>query len=237
MDIIVVDDGSVPPVKIPPNLGKYRVILLRNSLNSGITKSLNLGLTYIIEHGYRFVARLDAGDIPVNGRFSKQMNFLSHNSSYGLVGSRVEYFGKDTIFLNDKPSVSLKRELHLRNNFSHPAVMFRVDAVKKAGFYNSLLNGCEDWDLWFRIAQHYEIKNLPEMLTYLDCSYDSLSREATFRKRIARRVKNLFLLVRYFRPGYWESYAGILYSLLVVLTNIILPPSLIIKRRHFRGFL
>jgi hypothetical protein len=110
--------------------------------------------------------------------------------------------------------------------------MFRSDVIKKVGFFSEFFNGCEDWEFWLRLSRYYEIKNLPEVLTFLNNDYGSLSRDVKFRKRFKRRVKKLILLVQYFKWYYWESYLGIMLNLFIIFINIILPPVFIINRRR-----
>ena len=89
-DWIVVDDGSQPPIEMDNEDLPFNVRIIPLERNQGITAALNAGLEYILESGYDFVARLDAGDVALPDRFAKQLNFLRMHAEYGAVGSWVE---------------------------------------------------------------------------------------------------------------------------------------------------
>ena len=78
-DILVVDDGSQPPVSCGEQYGIHRTTILRLSENQGIENALNAGLERILGWGTSYVARLDASDLPVPGRIGKQAHFLDHH--------------------------------------------------------------------------------------------------------------------------------------------------------------
>jgi len=50
---------------------------------------------------------------------------------------------------------------------AHPTVMFRSHVFQDIGVYDETIDYCEDYDLWFRIIEHYgewSIHNLPDIL-------------------------------------------------------------------------
>ena len=89
LDILIVDDGSTSPIYVPPIPSIFRVFLIRHSNNLGVEQALNTGLEWILERDYPYIARLDAGDIVLEGRFKKQVSFLDTHLDYGLVGGQV----------------------------------------------------------------------------------------------------------------------------------------------------
>src|SRR5271168_3896430 len=66
-DIIVVDDGSRAPVRdcIAP---QSNLIVLRSEKNQGPSKARNMGLDYIMQRPYEYVAIFDADDISASDR-------------------------------------------------------------------------------------------------------------------------------------------------------------------------
>ena len=59
----------------------------------------------------------------------------------------------------------LKNILVKRGNpFVHGSVMFRRECIDKVGGYRVEMDRAEDYDLWLRISEYYEIANLQEPL-------------------------------------------------------------------------
>ena len=46
---------------------------------------------------------------------------------------------------------------------SHPTVMVRREAILSIGGYRSALKHTEDFDLWLRMSEHFELANLPDV--------------------------------------------------------------------------
>ncbi|MCV5497818.1 glycosyltransferase, partial [Escherichia coli] len=56
--------------------------------NEGLAASLNK-LIFGACNGYDFIARMDADDIVINGRFKKQLEYLNKHSDVSLVGGQA----------------------------------------------------------------------------------------------------------------------------------------------------
>jgi len=231
LDIVVVDDGSRPPLQIPELIGSHRLILLRNRTNAGIERALNTGLRYILTQGYEFVARLDAGDICTPDRFAKQLHYMRQNPEVMLVGSYVEHIdtqGKPvfTQYVPLSPQ-DIRRQMHLNSSFVHPAVMIRCSAFRELGLYSYDYPAAEDYELFFRFVKRYPVGNLNEVLTFKEISPYSIS--LTKRKKQLR--SRLRIQLKYFDPALKESYIGVLKTLILYLT----PYNLILKLKQFLG--
>jgi glycosyltransferase involved in cell wall biosynthesis len=128
-EVMVVDDGSVPPISIPDTL-PYRVTLIRLADNRGISAALNAGLERIINEGFEYVGRLDAGDISLPGRFAAQIAFLDRNPEHAVVGTQAEVVDEEGrhlyMFRPPTDHEHLTRQLHYRNPMCHPSVMIRT---------------------------------------------------------------------------------------------------------------
>lgn len=229
MDVVVVD-STAPAITLDSSVCPHRVIMLWHPPIGGIAGALNAGLQYILANDYQYVARIDAGDFALPRRFERQVQFLDENPTYGLVGSLCSDLEGNSLGYQDIPSSRLKRKLHIKSCFAHPAVMLTTNAIRKTGFYNGAI---EDWDYWLRLSKHFESRNLPEVLTKLDTGLGSLCRDTVFSRRIIMRTKKLVLALRHFECRYWESYAGILLAFWVLLVNLVIPPSIIIHRKKF----
>ncbi|WP_026174896.1 glycosyltransferase [Thermus igniterrae] len=217
LDVVVVDDGSHPPLVLPPVGEPHRAFLLRLDTNQGITRALNHGLHWVLERGYPYVARLDAGDLALPGRFGRQLRFLEENLEYGLVGGQVRFVdleGRET-HRERFPTEDweIRRVMHARNVFMHPAVMMRTEALKKVGLYRETYPAAEDYDLFFRLMRHYKVANLPEEVLVCRINPGGIS----LRKRRQQLRTRLRILAENFEPGLKESWLGLAKNLALFL--------------------
>lgn len=237
LDVVVVDDGSEPPLAPPEPPPPHRLFLLRLERNRGITEALNHGLAWILERGYPYVARLDAGDRALPGRFLAQLRFLEENPEYALVGGQVRFVdtaGRET-HQESFPTEDreIRRTMHARNVFMHPAVMMRTQALREVGLYREAYPAAEDYDLFFRLMRRYKVANLPqEVLVYkINPKGISLKRR---RQQLFTRLK---VLLENFEPGLKESWLGLAKNLALLLSPT--PMVFWLKRRlrERRGWL
>lgn len=209
LDVVVVDDGSSPPLTLPEPPPPHRLILLRLERNVGITQALNHGLRYILEKGYSYVARLDAGDIALPGRFLKQVRFLEENPDYALVGGQVLFVdpsGRETHqeFFPTQDA-DIRRVLHARNPFIHPAVTIRTQALREVGLYSERYPAAEDYELFWRIAKRFKVANLGEKVTKVVVNPQGIS----IKKRRRQLLTRIKILLENFDPRLKESWLGL----------------------------
>jgi glycosyltransferase involved in cell wall biosynthesis len=162
-EFIIVDDGSTDDsLKIIQNYHDKRIHLIENKRNIGLTRSLNKAFK---QAGGEYLARQDADDISWPIRFAEQLEYLEQHREVALLGTsvyRIDEKGKilGQSIMPIKPGKSLFRE----NQFSHGSTMFRREVFDQLGGYNELLRYSQDYELWLRIAQCYEVRNLPQAL-------------------------------------------------------------------------
>lgn len=163
---LIINDGSTDKAEeILKGYNDPRIRIINNEKNIGLTKSLNKGLK-MAESEY--IARMDADDVSMPERLEKEVLFLGHNKNIALVGTyyyMINEKGKilDTIKPSTK-SEEIKCNLLNGNQFGHVSVMFRVECIKEVGYYREELGPVEDYDLWLRISDRYNIANIPEPL-------------------------------------------------------------------------
>lgn len=138
--VVIVDDGSTIALSaglISTGLKKaIPFVLLHNEKNEGITHTLNKGLDWIEENTKtKYIARLDCGDIVTADRFLKQVEFLDLHKEVVLLGSWCKFAEKKTgqgfLYKTACTHKAIVREMHFRNVFIHPAVMFRASVLEK----------------------------------------------------------------------------------------------------------
>ncbi len=165
-ELIVVNDGSIDQTaEILKSFKDKRLVVVENSTNIGIARSLNKGLE--IARG-EYIARCDADDINAPERFEKQVRFLEENKEHVLVGSNCILIDEETREIGTLKTPETDRQIRtmiiVRNPVIHSSVMYRARLVKKTKGYRSLFNGAEDYDLWFRLLRYGKFHSLQENL-------------------------------------------------------------------------
>ena len=187
-ELIIVDDGSndaSSEIIEAASRRDARIVALRQP-QSGIVAALERGRSHARAP---LIARLDADDLAYSERLARQVDAFSRNPDLALLGTAVDKIDEagrtiGRIAYPTSPS-ELKRELWLRNPFVHSAVMFRADRVKEVGGYRTFFEAAEDYDLWFRLSERWEIGNLAECLGALRIHDDTVTRRRTARQALS----------------------------------------------------
>ena len=159
--VVIVDDGSREPLTeamLEAAGLPSRFHLIRLPHNKGITEALNTGLRWIVENtNARYVARLDGGDTCHPERFLQQVAFLEAHPEVGLLGTWCTFQSEDGSYAYPyKTPVAheaIVKEMHLRNVFIHPTVMFRVALLQRVGVYPYAYPHAEDYALFWSMIQ------------------------------------------------------------------------------------
>jgi len=164
-EFIIINDGSKD--KSLGIIKKYakkdkRIILLNNSRNLGLQKTLNKGLE--VARG-KYVARMDADDISLPKRLEIQFNYMEDHLEIFLVGSSAIVIDGNGnrlgIFKKFNNSSRIKKKLRKVNCIVHPSVMFRNNQIA----YREKFKTSEDYDLYLRIiSSGKKITNLSDPL-------------------------------------------------------------------------
>ena len=214
--LVLVDDGSVPPLAVDVAPLDYPVVLLRMRKNGGIEAALNAGLEYIEQAGFELVARVDAGDRCAPTRLARQQAFLDAHPEVHLVGSNTEWRRDDgsVAFDVSLPTThdEIARALHHRPCLLHPTVMFRAALVREVGPYSYAYPAAEDYEFFWRIARRYRVANIPEMLHTQRFHAGSIS----VRNRRRQLRSKLRIQLKYFRPAEPFSFVGVAKTLVLM---------------------
>ncbi|SKC18435.1 glycosyltransferase [Dyadobacter psychrophilus] len=168
-EFIIVNDNpqSISNRKLLEDYQKrdLRILIIENSNNIGLTKSLNVGLS---KASGTYIARMDADDISLPHRFEKQVEFMNLNPNCVVCGTWMNYFNEsDLMELIREPieSDDIKRILLMRNCIAHPTVFIRrATLVLNSIRYNEQVRYCQDYDLFSRLAMYGTLANIPESL-------------------------------------------------------------------------
>lgn len=168
-ELVLVKDGYLTP-ELEKVIDKYtdklniRCINLKNNVGLGL--ALQKGILYCQND---IVARMDTDDICHPERFEKQLYFLKNNNEIDVVGSWISEFEENPNNVYAYRELPTKHKdlfnfAKKRNPLNHMTVMYRRQAVIKAGNYQPAI-GFEDYFLWIRmLLKNAKFANLPEYL-------------------------------------------------------------------------
>ena len=111
----------------------------------------------------KYIARMDADDIVLSGRFRAQLEFLEKSKDTVVVGTSMIYICKHGTAIGCQPYPSKVRQFPLKSlvpEVAHPTVMMRADVVRKLGGYSTNFPHVEDHDLWIRMQNVGVLRNL-----------------------------------------------------------------------------
>jgi len=150
---------------------------LVHQTNHKLVASLNKGLRLVTG---QYVARQDADDISLPSRFEKELAWLAGDKQRGVVGSYFTYIDTES----SKPSITLTfptkhidiaRMLYYTNPLAHGSVLMKKEAIIGAGGYKTTYPHNEDYDLWRRLRDHWQLGIIPEVLYLYRINQNSIS--------------------------------------------------------------
>lgn len=187
LEIIVVDDCS--DVNSSEGWAEEfgpKVRVIRHPERRGAPAARNTGL-YAARGA--FVAFLDDDDLWLSQKLALQMKvFKTGDPALALVfcGESLVKEGQTLQVLQakwDESSPSRMLELNIVGGTS--TAMIRRDYGLAIGGFDESLPSCQDWDLWLRIAQRYQVACVPEILVHRTIHGEQIS--SAIGKRIAGR--------------------------------------------------
>jgi glycosyltransferase involved in cell wall biosynthesis len=174
LEVIAVDDGSTdagPAIIERIRRADPRVIPESTPSSGGIARALNRGLS--VARG-SFIARMDADDISLPGRFERQVAALNKNPRLAVIGAQVEAFPESAVGEGMRRYIAWQnalltpedhaREIFVEAPLCHPSVMIRRAALDEVGGFREG-PWPEDYDLWLRLdARGHQFAKVPEIL-------------------------------------------------------------------------
>lgn len=164
------DDGTNRK-KIAEWISNNRVVFVDVDISKdGFAVALNLGVGFC--RG-KFIARCDDDDVSDLTRFEQQVQVFETNPAVVVVtgwATVVDGHGNLKSEIRQPLDITqLKRALCQANNFPHSATTFNREAFMRCGGYKFGLDGCEDYELWMRLALDGDLKSTgTHLITYLD---------------------------------------------------------------------
>lgn len=196
-ELIVVDDCSTDETgAICAEYARCdkRVRVLRTQANLGISGALNAGLEAA---GGALIARMDADDISLPTRLSRQRAYLRDHPSIALCGMAIEVVAVDGRTFLRRSGSAMSAELIERlaawcSPLAHPTWMFRREVIDTIGGYRDVAPA-EDYDFLLRtLAAGYKVSNIADLgLRYRESESSTARRRGLMQRKAFNYVRRI----------------------------------------------
>ena len=170
-NVIIVEDGPLT-TELYDVISKWSnnpdvpMVIIKNEVNLGLTKSLNRGLEYV---NTDLLARMDSDDIALNDRFELQVKFFKENPNIDILGGAIHEIDENGNDLCDRfyplNHESICKSICKANPIAHPSVMIRRRVFDSGLKYNERFRTNQDLALWFDcIFAGYKLANLSKVI-------------------------------------------------------------------------
>ena len=182
-EILLVDDGSTDhtreliEARMPEFRGRLRYIYQKNR---GLPAARNTALKHAAG---QYIAILDADDVWLERRLERAVAALDQHPEAGLVHGPVRRIDASGRVIGEpaRPprrylSGDIAEDIYTRRaHILCPTVTFRASCLRVTGLFDETMRATEDRDLWFRIASHYAVLYLDEILAHYRISPGAMS--------------------------------------------------------------
>lgn len=160
--IILNDASSDNTINVLKSYNDSRIRILDFSARKGLNALLNTG---IAEAKGDYIMRMDADDISLTHRMSRQVTYLESHPEISICSSWVQNFNDQQVYEISKgysEDIFLKLELLYRPGFAHPSVTYRRQIFENGIRYR--IFHADDYDLWTQLSFEYNFYKIPELL-------------------------------------------------------------------------
>ena len=182
-ELLIIDDGSTDgTADYVSGLTDQRVQFLTIDHCGLPAKVRNVGIANACG---QYVAFLDSDDLWVPDKLERQTDLLARQKtaqwSYTHF-TRIDGTGRplsDAAIKQWQPYSGsiLNKLITIDAIIAMPTVLVETQLLEQAGHFDPQLKYCEDYDLWFRLADYGEALAIPERLSYVRVTPDSYSRD------------------------------------------------------------
>lgn len=168
-EFIIINDGSTHPC-VKEILYQYkkqdeRIRMYNNDVNLGLTKSLNLALSFAKG---KYIARIDSDDKADSRRLEKQLEFMEKNKNLALCGTWSYFIDKYGKITGEKKSPTtyekIRKKLLYYNFFTHSSFFFQKSVALRLGGYSENIKKAQDYDFVLKLSAHHPVAIIPEFL-------------------------------------------------------------------------
>ena len=213
--LAIVDDCADGSVEYMESIRDSRLRVIRRPKIS-LVNALNQTLR---EVDTPWLMRQDTDDVSYPNRVERILEWIERKPDAGMFYSLAEYYPKDQCVGQFRCTRGTPEELRkiVQSGyllaFCHPSVVLNAQKTLAIGGYNESLHE-EDTELWWRMAMHYDIQFIPEVLV----GYRQHSGSLTTHNLVRSHIEGLYdqyLLLSHLNskePQPLESVRGLLES-------------------------
>lgn len=227
-EVVLVEDGPLTKeleLVINNYLNKFPSIIkiVRLETNKGLGEALNAGLE---KCSYDLVARMDTDDISHPKRFEEQIRVFSEDNTLDLVGTNIaEFYDSPNTIVSIKEvpedSKNIIKMSKRRNPINHMTVMFRKEAVLKAGGYKHMFY-LEDYYLWVRMLNNNsKFTNIQKQLVYVRTGDSQFIRRSN-----PKYIKSWYLLQKEMHSYRMINFIDCVINMINITIFILIPARL-----------
>ena len=191
-EFLILNDGSTDASEeIIHSYTDPRIRYVKNKTNVGLVATLNRGIE--MAQG-EYIARMDADDISLPERFTRQVAFLDQHPEVGACGTAFQFFG-DSTYVSRNPTDYKQAFTLLSNNSSlgHPTSMIRRAVLMQHGIrYEEEYQYAADFAFWIRISQVAYLSSLAEVLLRYRWHADNMSKTDPSRQQAKAKARVLW---------------------------------------------
>lgn len=163
LELIVINDGSLDlTLNVISSIKDPRLKVFSYN-NAGVCMSRNRGIERTCGE---FISFLDADDIWTPDKLEMQLKALQANPQASVAYSWVDYIDKYGNFFHHGNHITINGNAYekmlienILENGSNPLI--RRQALINVGTFDQSLTLAEDWDMWLRLASHYDFVCVP----------------------------------------------------------------------------
>ncbi len=200
--LYIIDDGSKDETpKILEQMQRMypSKIWFQSQENQGQTKSKNNAIAQIKG---QYIALIDSDDLWQRDKLLKQVEIFNKNPTVGLCytnGYYIDEKGHVTGHIGIDPTLqgACLDKIMMGNAIVASSVMFRSEVFSKTALFDERFSACENWDLWTRISQHYNLYALDEALVCYRRHQNNMS--LNFEKLRENRIKVINKNLNYYK--------------------------------------
>jgi len=169
-EIWVIDDGTDNTEEVIRPF--HDRLNYRRGPGAGVAAARNLGIS---KASGAYMAFLDADDLWYPHKLEWVARAIQTHSEVGLFYSKLSFTDESGKILWIPRVRDVGRRgypILLAGNFvANSTAIVRKDCFERVGGFDTELSGCEDWELWIRVARFYPIRLIPKVLV----AYEYLS--------------------------------------------------------------
>lgn len=182
-EIIIIDDGSTDNThELLTKYVREGKLSYFYQKNAGLSAARNAGIDKATGS---YIALLDADDLWDSAKLYRQISLIHSSEDIGMVFTDFNTFNDGMLLTRGKNAVKFKdnsvitfNELFSSHNFIYPStVLIRKVVFDRCGLFDTALRAVEDYDMWLRIAQTFQVVGINQPLTHIRVHASNMSRD------------------------------------------------------------